>query len=345
MRHVPTILAAALAALTLPQAARAHPGPADANGCHWDFLFYHCHQIAPQQAPLPQAQAVPVPSRPFQAEPSRQPRVDPRRVLVREVQTALSDLGCEPGPIDGAEGPSTRSAIERYEAAFGYPVVGAPTDVLLRRIRADRSRAVLGACEPRGGALAIAPLPGAGPAIEEASGGAIGLSSLPPPPNDPGRPTLTGFPELKAAAGQVPILDFDGLPVRIDGVAAAPGLTAEADLGELTAAISPEPHVTCELTRGLDAQGRLVGQCRANARDLGEQLVLAGAALDCPAESAGRYADAEGRARRSGRIPDGVAAAADCADPAGAVASAPTAPGPLDIDAIGVEALEAVGRN
>ena len=310
MTRLSLILAAGAAALVLPQGAAAHGGRADANGCHWDFLYYHCHQIqrVPRVVtPAPSAQ----PSRPVR-EPVRE---DPRRVLVRQVQSALTDLGCQPGPIDGAEGPSTRAAIQRYEIAFGYPVIGAPSDVLLQRIRADRSRAAAGACAPVGGGTitttALAPAGGVGPSIE-AEAGASGLASLPPAPNDPGRPVLTGFPDLVASPGDAPHLDFDGVRVRIDGVAGAAGLEGEGDLSDMTASVSPRPHVTCELTSGPGDDGTLVGQCRANAADIGERLVLAGLALDCPTESAGRYAAVEASARADGRIPAGVAVGPSC---------------------------------
>ncbi|MGR3539947.1 MAG: peptidoglycan-binding protein [Hasllibacter sp.] len=337
-------LAATALALAVPGAAAAHGGRADANGCHWDFLYYHCHQI--QQAPRSQATAPRQPA-PQPARPVREPvREDPRRVLVRQVQRALTDLGCQPGPIDGAEGPSTRAAIERYEAAFGYPVIGAPSDALLRRIRADRPRAGAGTCAPVGGAISVTPLDGGARPSIEAAAPTAGLDTLPPAPNDPGRPTLTGFPTLVAGSGRVPHLDFDGVPVRLDGVAAAPGLTAEADLRDMTAAVAPEPHVTCELTAPMGADGMLVGQCRANAADIGERLVLAGAALDCPAESAGRYATAEQTARGAGRIPVGVRAGAACGGPADAGAGSEPAIALPEADlGIGGETLEILGQN
>jgi peptidoglycan hydrolase-like protein with peptidoglycan-binding domain len=42
----------------------------------------------------------------------------------RETQTALNYFGYDAGVVDGQVGPSTRAAIERYQASMGYPVNG-----------------------------------------------------------------------------------------------------------------------------------------------------------------------------------------------------------------------------
>lgn len=42
----------------------------------------------------------------------------------RETQTALNYFGYDAGMVDGQVGPSTRAAIERYQASMGYPVNG-----------------------------------------------------------------------------------------------------------------------------------------------------------------------------------------------------------------------------
>ena len=44
--------------------------------------------------------------------------------LGRDTQTALNYFGFNAGPVDGQVGPMTRGAIERYQAAMGYPING-----------------------------------------------------------------------------------------------------------------------------------------------------------------------------------------------------------------------------
>jgi peptidoglycan hydrolase-like protein with peptidoglycan-binding domain len=48
----------------------------------------------------------------------------PATQLGRETQTALNYFGFNAGAVDGQVGPMTRGAIERYQAAMGYPVNG-----------------------------------------------------------------------------------------------------------------------------------------------------------------------------------------------------------------------------
>jgi hypothetical protein len=56
--------------------------------------------------------------------------------LVDLVQRHLSDLGFDPGPIDGLMGPRTRGAIRRFQRDQGDPATGFVTFALLERIRA-----------------------------------------------------------------------------------------------------------------------------------------------------------------------------------------------------------------
>jgi hypothetical protein len=56
--------------------------------------------------------------------------------LVGLVQRHLSDLGHEPGPIDGLIGPRTSDAIRRFQRDQGDPATGFVTFALLERIRA-----------------------------------------------------------------------------------------------------------------------------------------------------------------------------------------------------------------
>jgi peptidoglycan hydrolase-like protein with peptidoglycan-binding domain len=75
--------------------------------------------------------------------------VEATTALVREIQFMLLRLGIDPGPIDGIAGPQTLSAVRRFQAKSGLPLVDLVTDgkisaVLLARLRGDASRAILG---------------------------------------------------------------------------------------------------------------------------------------------------------------------------------------------------------
>jgi peptidoglycan hydrolase-like protein with peptidoglycan-binding domain len=50
---------------------------------------------------------------------------------VREVQSRLRTLGFYRGPIDGAWGPETRTALERFQSVRGLDVTGRPTDATI----------------------------------------------------------------------------------------------------------------------------------------------------------------------------------------------------------------------
>jgi len=50
------------------------------------------------------------------------------------VQAGLTDLGYNPGPIDGVMGPQTRSAIRTYQRDHGLQVDGRATEGLARHI-------------------------------------------------------------------------------------------------------------------------------------------------------------------------------------------------------------------
>tara|TARA_R110002096_G_scaffold145223_4_gene302731 strand:- start:2329 stop:2565 length:237 start_codon:yes stop_codon:yes gene_type:complete len=50
---------------------------------------------------------------------------------IRRVQAMLAAFGYYTGTIDGLDGPMTRSAISRFQAARGLPVTGQIDDALL----------------------------------------------------------------------------------------------------------------------------------------------------------------------------------------------------------------------
>jgi peptidoglycan hydrolase-like protein with peptidoglycan-binding domain len=53
---------------------------------------------------------------------------------VTRVQAGLTQLGYDPGPIDGAMGPKTKYAIERYQRDHRLTVDGRPTLALARHM-------------------------------------------------------------------------------------------------------------------------------------------------------------------------------------------------------------------
>jgi peptidoglycan hydrolase-like protein with peptidoglycan-binding domain len=76
---------------------------------------------APQQPP----RATPGPQQPRPQATYNPPRPSiPATEAGRRVQTALNYFGFNAGYVDGQVGPSTRAAVERYQAALGYPVNG-----------------------------------------------------------------------------------------------------------------------------------------------------------------------------------------------------------------------------
>ncbi|MBV8088325.1 MAG: peptidoglycan-binding protein [Alphaproteobacteria bacterium] len=83
----------------------------------------------------------------FAAPP--EPEVEVGTALVREIQFLLLRLGMDPGPIDGAAGPQTTKAFQRFEEQAGLSAVPLangsriPT-VALERLRKDASRMILG---------------------------------------------------------------------------------------------------------------------------------------------------------------------------------------------------------
>lgn len=67
---------------------------------------------------------------PVAKTPPAMPRED-----VKAVQKTLSELGYEPGPVDGIAGANTRAAIRRYQERAGVPVDGEVTKALLKQLQ------------------------------------------------------------------------------------------------------------------------------------------------------------------------------------------------------------------
>ena len=70
-----------------------------------------------------------------------QPNAEPPPAVIADVQGLLTDLGFEPGPIDGICGDRTVAAIKAYQIAAGVSVSGKITDDLIARLRFARERA------------------------------------------------------------------------------------------------------------------------------------------------------------------------------------------------------------
>jgi peptidoglycan hydrolase-like protein with peptidoglycan-binding domain len=56
--------------------------------------------------------------------------------LVGAIQHALSELGHDPGRIDGTLGDKTRQAIRRFQREAGMPQTGLPSEELLEALTA-----------------------------------------------------------------------------------------------------------------------------------------------------------------------------------------------------------------
>ncbi len=77
-------------------------------------------------APPPGARPAPPQAGPAPYNPPRRvvrPAI-PATEAGRQVQTALNYFGFDAGYVDGQVGPATRAAVQRYQAALGYPVDG-----------------------------------------------------------------------------------------------------------------------------------------------------------------------------------------------------------------------------
>ncbi len=124
----------------------------------------------------------------------------------------------------------------------------------------------------------------------------------------------SGFEAAATLTGTARVVDGDGVrfgrvEVRLRGIAApednavamAPGgPAATAALG----AMAEGRQVTCRLdgtTTGRGTGNRPVAACAVGGTDLGEAMVRAGLARDCPRYSGGLYAEAERAARAAGR--------------------------------------------
>jgi peptidoglycan hydrolase-like protein with peptidoglycan-binding domain len=61
-----------------------------------------------------------------------------RYQLVREVQTMLLEKGYNPGPVDGQEGPMTKSALRSFQTSQGRPLTPGVTDEAYVQLSSDK---------------------------------------------------------------------------------------------------------------------------------------------------------------------------------------------------------------
>lgn len=118
--------------------------------------------------------------------------------------------------------------------------------------------------------------------------------------------TLFELAQSVGITGPASVTDGDtirvlGRTIRLRGVAAperddADGPAATAFLRQLVEG----QDVSC-LPDGTKTRGRIVAVCFRDGQDIGQLIIQAGHARDCPRFSGGGYAAAEARARAAGR--------------------------------------------
>ncbi|MFV2091515.1 MAG: peptidoglycan-binding protein [Hyphomicrobiales bacterium] len=85
---------------------------------------------APRRAYRPPPHVAPRPYRPVVVLP----RVSQ---LVADIQYSLTNLGYDPGPVDGLMGPGTRAAVRAYQRDAGLLITGRISKQLLKHIRSQ----------------------------------------------------------------------------------------------------------------------------------------------------------------------------------------------------------------
>ncbi|MEM7683215.1 MAG: thermonuclease family protein [Pseudomonadota bacterium] len=118
------------------------------------------------------------------------------------------------------------------------------------------------------------------------------------------------FTPVATLEGAARVVDGDTIrvgrvPVRLNGIAAPEFSGTRVEIGGIEAteamrALVDGRHVVCDLD-GSRTHGREVGRCAVEGQDIGEAMVRAGLARDCPRFSGGDYAAAEQEARAAGR--------------------------------------------
>lgn len=97
-----------------------------------------------------------------QAQPTETARFD--KPWVKEVQTHLTGLGYNPGPIDGAFGSKSKKAISAFQQERGDAVTGLPTPTVMQALRHDAAAAAPVAAQTKPQTTAQTTAPVAAPA-------------------------------------------------------------------------------------------------------------------------------------------------------------------------------------
>jgi Putative peptidoglycan binding domain len=79
-------------------------------------------QVVTATAPVTPASDRDIAKAPAEARP-HVPQ-DPGAAVIRQVQARLTQMGFDPGPLDGRLGPKTDAALRQFQAASGLPVNG-----------------------------------------------------------------------------------------------------------------------------------------------------------------------------------------------------------------------------
>ena len=244
--------------------------------------------IAATQQPRPQ---VIVPPRPPQVQPPavrppQQPRppqanYEPPRPAIpateagRQVQTALNYFGFNAGYVDGQVGPATRSAVERYQAAQGYPING-------RDFPEDQARYLIGASlrasnggQEQSGSTGSALLAAYQGVLEGRSFAAVPEPAPTTVIVNPGTTTVlpapgTGQP-ITTATGPT----AGGVPNLFAGAAADPSLSAACDQVALAAQANGGMMHLTNLTNPGTALTEQFCIARAGAVNTGHELTQA----------------------------------------------------------------------
>lgn len=183
------------------------------------------------------------------AAPAQPPRKRIPQEIVTNVQRHLTDLGFDPGPIDGLTGRRTRSAVKSFQKSANLEVTGKISEDLLGHLRQEAA------------AAAATPAPiSADPAEETATAVAAAVTVLQTAPSEQPVPASQEATEIAdtpvvSEATEVEISVAAGTPIQDEGESsqvptvetppfeAAPAGEAEevANLETVTMPPSPQP--------------------------------------------------------------------------------------------------------
>lgn len=129
----------AFALISIVAATLMSPAAAQDNGLFGQVLKGLAKQIITEGARAP----APQPAKPTPAQRTV-PANRMSRAEIIEIQSLLTDLGYDPGGIDGQFGRNTARAIRSFQIANGWMGDGKPSDLLLVRLRDAKAQAPTG---------------------------------------------------------------------------------------------------------------------------------------------------------------------------------------------------------